>query len=1697
MSGKQQELPVLSGPTIERKVPFGLAGLIREQTVAAPGATALVDAAGSLTYAELEHASDLVARSLAAAGAAPGDVVAVCLPRGTDMVVALLGALKAGTPYVPLSLDDPPDRRAAVVSGSRARIGLVTGDARGLLTETGLTQVLAVDELALEPDAHALAPLPERSDDHPAYVLFTSGSTGTPKGVVVPSLALCNRLLWMCEEYGFSPTDRILQKTPYTFDVSGWEFWAPLISGGQLVLLPPDAHRDPAEAIDWIVRHQVTICHFVPSMLDEFVRWPGVERCSSLRAVMCSGEALTVGQVRRFQNHLPRAELHNLYGPTEAAIDVSFWRCPPPGERLDRVLIGRPIANCTLLVVNEDLSPVLGDGVGQLAIGGQPLATGYLGSPDLTASAFVAAPDWSPVPRLYLTGDLVRRRGRDLEYLGRCDQQVKIRGQRVELGETEDALKDVPWVRDAAVVAVRPMEDTQLIAFVVPDGHTPPPAEVRTELDRLLGAKLPLAFLPAEYHVLDAIPLTSSGKTDRAELVRRHSAESPAIQGPTSTDELTQCWIDAVGFPPDRPDIGFLQAGGHSLAAVRLACSVLRRWGIRVPLTAFLREDLSLIGLRSLLPETAPLPVSPLSRRVDVGRARLSPEQRRLWLHQRVFPKVPAYNVVGVLDCAGALDEAALRRAWSSLIERYEVLRTTIDDADGQPCQRIHPMDRLPDTTGELHIGRASGTSSVPHDNVHWAEAVENFTCRLADTVFPATVPTRALMGLLVDTDRRRSALVLVIDHLVSDQRSLDLLWQALAERYAVEAGLAAAPHGEPIQYGDVLEAEADELSRRERDLEYWRTNLADASPELALPFRAHRPERPSFRGAAVEEELGAELTALLQRLGRANRVGPTIPVLACFARVLADWSGQHEVTIGVPVSGRETEQSQDAVGFFMRTLPVRLGMPADTCPDQLLEPVADALLTAIEHGSVPFDQIVQALGASRNLAGNPLFQVWFNDLTQAAPPQSFGGHEAVALAPPVHWSLFDLGLYVHQGEDGGYRLQLVYATDLWQEESARALLRQCVLELRGMTLVPDPPTTHQPSPFLPAVARLETCTDLVRRITDGADQHPDRPAIVTGGGSTNFAELADLVRKAATVVRRVVAPGAVVAVRAERHSDLPVAILGAWCAGNPVLLLDAATPEAWTESALAAARAELVLALDGSGTVTGWAPTATLDRTLLASAEPWSGKPESIPVGALGHALVTSGTTGNPAVVALPAEALPEALDSYAADLGLSAADRFCFTVPPAHDPVFRDLVLPLTLGASVRVPSPAEDRQPQALLDLLAQSRTTVWHTTPARARIIAAVAERAGLLPDVRLVVFHGERLTEADAGMVARLCPGAQLHNLYGTTETPQASGVASWSAEHTGSSVPIAGNVAHRLLSVRAPRGKEAAVGVVGELVVTGRGLALGYLGTPARRGASRLAVGRFGEAVSVFKTGDLARRLHDGRIEILGRKDRQVPVQGYRVELIGVERALAAVEGVRACVVATETADGGDLVAWFTAARPLPAQVLRAELRTQLPRWALPVRFVQVDELPVTRNGKLDLGALRAHHSATPARRTKEAPSELAELIAARASALAGEMAADSTEAERGECPQVHADTEFFRAGLGSLDLLQLHRLLAVEDGVRFPLAYAFRFPTPRRLAERIAAVEEPGPQPPVLRRKPSEGGELAARRAARARLNT
>ncbi|MEU9568263.1 amino acid adenylation domain-containing protein, partial [Streptomyces sp. NPDC048161] len=708
--------------------------LFAAQAARTPDALALIDGGTELTYAQLDARANRLARLLVDRGVRPGGTVAVALPRSVELVVALLAVHKAGAAYLPLDLDYPAERLAFMRADARPDLVLDDLDAIAALTGTA-----AADGTEHGPSV-ALSP------ELPAYVIYTSGSTGRAKGVVIPQRGVVNRLLWMQDTYRLAADDRVLQKTPSSFDVSVWEFFWPLITGATLVMAAPQGHKDPAYLAELIRTQGITTAHFVPSMLDVFLAEPTAAQCTALRRVICSGEALSAGLTERFRSTLG-AELHNLYGPTEASIDVTAWPCLTD---TGVVPIGRPVWNTRTYVLDAALRPVPPGVAGELYLAGTQLALGYLDRPGLTAERFVADPYGAAGSRMYRTGDLARWTPEGvLEFLGRSDDQVKIRGFRIELGEIENALMGHPSVGAAVVVA----RQGRLAAYLVPPAGTE--AMPDTEAIRVhLGTSLPAYMVPAAFVTLPELPLTANGKLDRRALPEPDFARMVSGREPRTERERALCaaFADVLGLDTVGADDDFFRLGGHSLLVMRLVSRIRDRLGMEIAVrTVF--DAPTPAGLAAHVDADAPqrAPLVPVVRPEVLP---LSFAQRRLWFLYELEGPSATYNMPLALRLSGELDEGALRAALNDVLVRHEALRTVFRDVEGgRPHQVVLPAV-------DVRMGWWSGQVAEAELPVALAEAA-----RYAFDL-NAEIPVRA--GLF-RVSRDECVLLILLHHIAGD----------------------------------------------------------------------------------------------------------------------------------------------------------------------------------------------------------------------------------------------------------------------------------------------------------------------------------------------------------------------------------------------------------------------------------------------------------------------------------------------------------------------------------------------------------------------------------------------------------------------------------------------------------------------------------------------------------------------------------------------------------------------------------------------------------------------------------------------------------------------------------------------------------------------------------------------------------------
>ncbi|MHA6757718.1 non-ribosomal peptide synthase/polyketide synthase [Streptacidiphilus sp. PAMC 29251] len=1508
-----------------------LVGAFEAQAVRTPQATAVVYDAETLNYRELDARAEALAARLRALGAGPERIVAVAVPRSTELVVALLGVLKSGAAYLPVDLDYPADRVAHMLTDSGAATVVTTsGNAALLPPMPGLTPLVlddATDDGPTKPTT-ALAAGP----DDPAYLIYTSGSTGRPKGVVVTHRAIVNRLAWMQGEYGLRADDRVLQKTPSSFDVSVWEFFWPLCEGAAVVLAKPDGHRDPAYLAQLVRERGITTLHFVPSMLEAFLQVDEITAdpgwASTLRRVFSSGEALPGPAAARW-HALTQVPLHNLYGPTEAAVDVTHHTYD--GSPATAVPIGRPVWNTGLRVLDAWLRPVPAGVPGELWLTGVQLARGYHARPGLTAERFTADPFGPPGTRMYRTGDLVRRReDGSVEYLGRTDRQVKLRGNRIELGEIEAALVGEPTVAQAAVT----VSGSALVAYVVPARDAADPAGA--ELRAALAQKLPAAMVPEAYVLLDALPLTPSGKLDRAALPATQATRAEARSPRNEREQaLTEIFAAVLKLDQVGPDDDFFLLGGDSISSIGVS-SRARRAGLELsPRQVF--EHRTPAALAAAAPDVPAQSREPLRSTFALTEAEtaqvtrlsqgpvadiwpLAPLQEGLFFHSTYDNTgLDVYTVHESFDFPAGLDADRLRTAAGALMARNPSLRAGFTSAGlRQPVQFIAADPGVPLDVVDL--------SDLPA--AEQATRLRQLLDEERDRRFDLARPPLFRLLLLRLGGERGDRLVIGRHLLLWDGWSAWLFLNQLFALYSSGGDDRELPRaGSYRDYLTWLEAQdSDEATRA------WRTALAglDEPTLLAAADQGLEPDIPENLETLLPAALGTRLR------DTARRHGLTLNTLlnAAWGLTLASATGRTDVVFGTTVAGRPSEvpDVEHVIGMFLNTVPARIAFdPAEPVLD-LLRRVQEQRLALMPHEYLSLG-VLQAETGHRRLF-DTLFVLRDND-TEDRLAELRNRHGAIAVAN-VDATHYPVNLIVTPGER--IRVTLAHRPDAVPAPAAQALLDRFTLLLDRLTQDLSA-SIGSLDPLLPAeqdALRQQTAASRVPApdltvadlLATQAARTPEATALVFGGQSVSYAELdARINRTARLLLAHGAGPERIVAIALRRSVDTVVALFAVLRTGAAYLPLELDYPDDRLALILADAEPTLLLTTGVvASRLTDAAPATT--RLLLDGADlaafpegPISDGPISDgpiteaerPRFSLEHpayVIYTSGSTGRPKGVVTPYRGLTnmqlnhqrEIFDPAVASAGgrrLRIAHTVSFAF--AFDMSWEELLW-LVEGHQVHICDEELRRDAEALVRYCGTHRIDVVNVTPTYAQLLI----EQGLLGGPHrppLVLLGGEAVSEAVWNRL-RDTEGTYGYNLYGPTEyTINTLGGGTDDSATPTVGRPIRGTRAHILDGWLRP----VADGVPGELYIAGIGLARGYLNRPGVT-AERFVADPFGEAGErMYRTGDLVRRRVDGNLDFLGRTDDQVKIRGYRVELGEIETALTRHPRVaQAAVIARE-----------------------------------------------------------------------------------------------------------------------------------------------------------------------------------------------
>ncbi|HEY4903679.1 MAG TPA: amino acid adenylation domain-containing protein [Candidatus Sulfotelmatobacter sp.] len=1654
--------------------------LFEEQAERTPEAIAVEEEGRQLCYGELNRQSNRLANYLKTLGVRPDARVAMCMERGLEMIVGLLAVLKAGGAYVPLDPEYPQDRLQFMIEDSGPVVLLTQRHLQHLFHRMSPLPSLRVLDVT--------APAPEWKDEadsnldrsavglsagHPACVMYTSGSTGRPKGIEVAHRSIAGLIL-NANYVQLGPDDVIAQASNASFDALLFELWGALLTGARLVIIRKQDVLSPGGLAAKIKEHKINVLFLTTPLFNQAVS-DHPQAFAGLRYLFFGGEqADTQSAARALALGKPQ-HLLNVYGPTETTAFAAWHEITSTNDRI--IPIGRPISNTQLYVLDQDEEPAPVGVVGEIHIGGNGVARGYLGRPGLTAERFVPDPYGAslgtPGQRMYRTGDLGRwRNDGNLEFVGRVDDQVKIRGFRIEPGEIAALLRSHPMVEQAAVLA---REDhrgqKRLVGYVVPaTGQNIDAGEIR----KYLAERLPEYMVPAAIVNLDSLPLGPTGKLDRKALPMPPASAYAVEEYEAPVDEIEKTvaaiWADLLPVERVGRQDSFFALGGHSLLAMRAIARMQQQLGVAITLGHLFAHPV-LADLVSTLRGAARAELPPISRANREERIPLSFAQKRLWFLAQMEEASRAYHIPMAVRLTGDLDVNALRRALDRLVARHEALRTTFALSDGESAQRIGYLG-----DGRFHL--------VEHDlRLHSNPKIEmeSLAAEEANALFNLQTGPLA-RGRLVRESEDGYMLLITMHHIISDGWSMGILCEELSVLYA------AFTRGEedslpelPVQYADYALWERKwmegEVPRRQE--EYWRRALQNAPSLLELPTDRTRPSQQDYRGEVEQLVLDQQITTGLREMGR--RAGTTLhmTLLAGWAALLARLSGQVNLVVGTPVANRQRPELEGLIGFFVNMLALPVDLSGAPTVEELLQRVRKVALAAQQNQNLPFERVVEILAPERSPAHHPLFQAAF--AWQNMP-------EGVLVLPGVRVEVepleaiayraakFDLTLFLQEA-NGAIVGGLEYSIALFDPQTIKRYAGYLRRLLAGMLV--DEREVVESLNILSQAERQQILYDWNGAVTEfpsrscihnlfaaQAEKTPTALALVVGDQQLTYRELDQRANQLAHHLLSLgVRPEARVGICLERGVEMIIALMATLKAGAAYVPLDPEYPQDRLEFMAQDAQISALLTTSdiadrlqpGGNRRTALLDTMLLDTILLDKDRQVIGAcsqqaPEvQLSDENLAYVIYTSGSTGRPKGVQCTHRGVVNLLYGFHRRQPWAAGDRCSFLSSLNFDVSVYEIFSSLIFGGTLE-PVPEPVRVDAWEMGRWLSARGV--HSAYIPPFMVATLCEWAQHWPrklQLKKLLVGVEPIENRLLLRLTALVPGLKIINGYGPTETTVCATLYEVGAESPeGTPAPIGNAVDNMQIYVLERQGSPVPVGVAGELYIGGAGVARGYIGKPELT-AERFVPSPYGERPGewLFRTGDRVKWLADGNLQFLGRMDDQVKIRGYRIEPGEIAARLLEHPGIAEAVVIVQSDARNDvrgdlagektLVAYYTAAKTNATQhagddnidslgpsKLRAHLAARLPGYMVPAAYVCLDSLPLTPSGKLDRKALEKPTDGAYAVSAYEAPAGDVETALAM-------IWAEVLKVER-----VGRHDNFFK--LGGQSLLALRVIFLVND---------------------------------------------------------
>ncbi|EPR09613.1 non-ribosomal peptide synthetase [Ruminiclostridium papyrosolvens] len=1508
-----------------------------------------------ISYSELNSMANKMAERLWERNVRHMDRVAVLLEQGLLQLVSILGILKCGAAYVPLDTGNPDSRIQYMIEDSGCN--LLISSSKWINKVDGKVSYILADNDYYESDGKMDLPIKfchapkEANGDDTIYIIYTSGTTGNPKGTLICHKGIV-RLVKDCNQMSFEPTDRCLRLLNYAFDSSALEIFGTLLNGASLFISDKEGVSDVSNLIKIIKEQKISVL-IITATLFQMIVDQDVTVLKGLRKVLIGGEALSVSHIRRALEATGSGKLINSYGPTETSVAACSYTIDSVPDNTVSIPIGKAISGTTIYLMDRLGRLVPPNAPGEIYIGGEGVASGYLNNMELTVKKFVANPYGDGL--LYRSGDLARRLpDGNLEYLGRIDEQVKIRGYRIETGEIEAAIKEVDGVTDAAVVVREDGDDKKICAYYVSSKDI----ENNEMLHNLAGV-LPHYMMPQSLMRLDTLPLTRNGKLDKKALPDIKIVNTRLYEAPgTRMEELIAgMFKDILGIEQIGVNDNFFELGGHSLKATKLVNRIESETGIRIGLMEAIKSA-TVKSIAALLETKYKSEVghevgASMQEAEEKGAYPMSSAQKRIYFIQ-MMERGTVYNISQCLRIYGEVSPDKMEEALMKMTERHEILRTSFMMNEGEPVQYI-----LQEYSSDFEYIKDLETEESTLIN----QLIQPF-----ELENPPLIRVRLI--------KRDSHHILFIDmhHIIGDGMSITTFIDEFCSFYnGWELEYPAR------QYKDYSEwMITKDISKQK---EYWINEFRDEVTVLDMPIDYPRPHKQSYNGATVFRKTGNVLGEGIKKLAKDTGSTEYMVFLATVMIVLSKYSRQEDIVVGSPISGRTHHDTEHMLGMFVNTLAMR-GKPEQNKKFfTFMEGIKEKCLKAYENQEYPFEELLENIDIKKDMSRNPLFDVMLVLQNNETREYHLGEAKIENVDIESKVAKFDLSFSISEGTEG-FDIFVNYCTDIYSKETADGIIDHYLVVLEQVTKKNDmllgeiemitEAEQKKISGFNDSSIPYTVKKTVIQLFEEQVERTPDNIALEYGNRTLTYNELNEKANSLAWKLRDIgVEKGDFIAVIMERSIEMIQGIYGILKAGGAYVPIDPAYPDDRISYILEDCKPKVILTGEDEKLINSRFSDSViinLKDESIWDADKCNPDNQNTLTNAI-YCIYTSGTTGNPKGVVIKHGGLANLLQWMQHQYRLSKDETILFKTPYVFDVSASEIFWWSVAGAKLVILKPGEEKEIPEIINTIHEKSVTVVNFVPSMLSVFVSELEANQLnikrISSLKYIISAGEELNVELVNTFYEICNSnsinIRLENLYGPTESSIYT--TYYSCIPDCSRVPIGKPIGNTQVYILEGT-KQCGIGIPGELCIAGSGLAKGYLNLTEMTG-DKFVQNPYDEGI-IYRTGDLARWLHDGNICYMGRIDDQIKIRGLRVELGEIETEIRKINYIQeAAVVARKDNTGSEAIfAYLVSNQTVNMQNVKEALSKRLPDYMIPAYMLQIESIPVTGNGKLDKKAL-------------------------------------------------------------------------------------------------------------------------------------